>query len=413
MDVGAVANADAAGHGKPLDGVRVLSIEQMQSLPYATQLLARLGADVVKVEHPVRGDLGRGAAPGVVDASGAHVGATYLRNNLSKRSITIDLKRRAGQDLVLGMAPGFDVFAENSKPGSMAEFGLDYAPVIAAHPAVVYLSVSGFGTDGDSPYAAWPAYAPIAEAMAGLYDLNRTEDEPVRVSPVGALGDTGTALFAVIGILAALRHRDRTGEGQHVDVAMFDSMVAFGDIVPNYWSLGKDPRTPTPIINHGFPISTGEVVIQVGREHQFARLAESIGQPDWVDDPRFADRTGWLTHIDTIRRAVAEWADTMTPTEVADRLALAGIAAAPVFGAADVVGDAHVATRNMLMAIPRHDGVDQPVLTPGNPIKLSNMAEGPDTEPPLLGAHTDEVLRDELGLDDDALSRLRDDGVIS
>ncbi len=411
MDVGAVANAEAARYGKPLDGVRVLAVEQMQSLPYATQLLARLGADVVKVEHPVRGDLGRGAAPGVTDAAGRHVGATFLRNNLSKRSVALDLKQPAGRDLVLELAGRFDVVAENLKPGAMAALGLSYTDVSAAHPRVVYLSVSGFG-HGPSPYSTWPAFAPIAEAMAGLYTLARPEGESVRVSPVGALGDTGTALFAVVGVLAALRHRDRTGEGQHVDVAMFDSMVAFGDIVPNYWSLGKDPRTPTAIINHGFPIETGEIVIQVGREHQFERLVEAIGRPEWATDARFAERAGWLENIEVLRRGVADWAGPMTPVEAAGALAAAGIAAAPVFDAADIVADTHLASRHMLVAIPRHDGVERPVLTPGNPVKLSKVAEGPETEPPILGADTDRVLRDELGLDDEALAGLRAAGVI-
>ncbi len=415
MDVGAVANADAARYGKPLDGIRVLAVEQMQSLPYATQLLARLGADVVKIEHPGRGDLGRGASPGVSDATGRHVGATFLRNNLSKRSVAIDLKQPEGRDLVLALAPRFDVVAENSKPGSMEGFGLAYPDVSAVHPGVVYLSVSGFGNVPGAPagpYAGWPAFAPVAEAMAGLYTLARPEGSPVQVSPVGALGDTGTALFAVVGVLAALRHRDRTGEGQHVDVAMFDSMVAFGDIVPNYWSLGKDPRTPTAIVNHGFPIASGEIVVQVGREHQFERLVTVIGRPEWTTDQRFADRSGWLAHIDVLREAVASWAGELTPVEAAGALADAGIAAAPVFEAADVVSDVHLAARNMLMAIPRHDGVEQPVLTPGNPVKLSKMAEGPDTEPPPLGAHTAQVLSDELGLDDGELERLRSAGVI-
>ncbi len=411
MDVGAVANGEAARYGKPLDGVRVLAIEQMQSLPYATQLLARLGADVVKVEHPTRGDLGRGAMPGVTDATGRHAGATFLRNNLSKRSVAIDLKQAEGRDLVLSLAPRFDVVAENSKAGAMAGLGLAYADVSAVHPGVVYLSVSGFGSS-DSPYAGWPAFAPIAEAMAGLYTFARPEGHEVRVSPVGALGDTGTALFAVIGVLAALRHRDLTGEGQHVDVAMFDSMVAFGDIVPNYWSLGKDPRTPTAIINHGFEIATGEIVVQVGREHQFERFVDTIGRPEWSTDDRFADREGWLANIAVLREAVAAWAGDMTPVEASEALAAAGVAAAPVFDAADVVADPHLTARHMLMAIPRHDGIEEPVLTPGNPVKLSKMAEGPDTEPPTLGADTDQVLRDELGLDKEALEGLRAAGVI-
>ncbi|MEE9417086.1 MAG: CaiB/BaiF CoA-transferase family protein, partial [Acidimicrobiales bacterium] len=237
MKVGEVSDPGLSSNGKPLDGVRILAVEQMQSLPFATQLLARLGADVVKVEHPVRGDLGRGSQPSVPDSNGESVGATFLRNNLNKRSIGLNLKDPAAQDIFLALAPKFDVVAENFRPGAMVSFGLGYDQVAAASPEVIYLSVSGFGNSGDSPYTHWPAFAPVAEAMSGMYNVNRAADEPIKVSPAGALGDTGTGLFAAVGILAALRHRDRTGIGQHIDISMFDSMVSFADLVPNYLSL--------------------------------------------------------------------------------------------------------------------------------------------------------------------------------
>lgn len=410
MQVGDITNPDAAANGKPLDGVRVLAIEQMQSLPYATQLLARMGAEVIKVEHPTRGDLGRSSLPAVTDASGAQMGATFLRNNLSKRSIALDLKSPQAQDIVRRLAPRFDVVAENFKAGTMNRFGLGYADLAALAPELIYLSVSGFGNLADSPYGHWPAFAPIAEAMSGLYTFNRGPDDELKVSPMGALGDTGTGIFAVIGVLAALRHRDRTGVGQYVDVSMFDAMVAFADIVPNYASMGKDPRTPSALINHGFPIASGEVVVQIGREPQFAILADLVGHPEWVDDPRFATRDGWVRDIDVLRAGVAAWAGDRSTIEVAEALAGAGIAAAPVFEAADVIADPHAAARDMLVAIPIPDGGD--VLTAGNPVKLSAMSEGPDTAPPTLGQDTDEVLRTELGLDDDELDQLRSDGVI-
>ncbi len=168
MRLGDVANAAAASNGKPLDGVRVLALEQMQALPYATQLLARLGAEVVKVEHPKGGDHGRGSLPAMADPDGRLVGATFLRNNLNKRSVCIDLKADGGRDLVLRLAPHFDVVAENSKAGAMARLGLGYDDVAAVHPAVVYLSVSGFGNTVPSPYDAWPAFAPIVAALSGI-----------------------------------------------------------------------------------------------------------------------------------------------------------------------------------------------------------------------------------------------------
>ena len=411
MKVGDITAPEHQTHGKPLDGIRVLAIEQMQSLPYATQLLARMGAEVVKIEHPVRGDLGRGSTPSVVDPKGRPVGGTYLRNNLNKRSVGMDLKNPAAIDLIRRMVPKFDVLAENLKPGTLAKMGLGYDDLTALHPGLIYLSVSGFGNLGESPYGHWPAYAPIAEAMGGLYAINRAEGENVKVSPVGALGDTGSGLYAVIGVLMALRQRDRHGHGQYVDIAMFDAMVAFGDMVPNYWSLGTDPRVPTAIINDGFPIDSGELVIQIGREHQFERLCYLIGRPEWLDDERFATRDGWREHLDEIRAALRSWAGDRTTIQAADDLAAAGIAAAPVFEAADVIDDPHVAARHMMVEIPRPDA-DTPVLTPGNPVKMSAVSEGPDTRPPWLGEHTDEVLAAELGLDEDALAGLRADGAI-
>ncbi len=402
----------------PLDGIRILAVEQMQALPYATQLLARLGADVVKVEHPTRGDLGRGSQPAVTDETGASVGATYLRNNLAKRSIGLDLGHPEATAIFLDLVPHFDVVAENFKPGGMTKFGLDFESVSAVHPGVVYVSVSGFGNtpgfgnDEVSPYRNWPAFAPIAEAMSGMYAFNRPADVPVKVSPVGALGDTGSGLFAAIGLLAALRHRDRTGEGSYVDISMFDSMVAFADIVPNYFSMGRDPRAVPPLINHGFAIDSGEVVIQVGRPHQFARLVETIGHPEWADDDRFATAQGWVDHLDLLREALAMWAGHRSTTEVAELLAAAGIAAAPIFEGADLVDDPHVRGRHMLTAIPRTDGVDQPVLTPGNPVKIAGFDDSAATPPPTLGQHTDAVLRDELGLTDERLAELRSTGAI-
>ena len=413
MRLGDVGNAGAAGNGKPLDGVRVLALEQMQALPYATQLLARLGAEVVKVEHPKGGDLGRGSLPAMTDPEGRRVGATFLRNNLSKRSICIDLKAPEGRDLVLRLAPRFDVVAENSKAGAMARLGLGYEDVRAVHPGVVYLSVSGFGNTIPSPYDAWPAFAPVVEAMSGIYEFKRQGDEPPVVAPVGALGDIGSALYAVIGVLAALRHRDRTGVGQHVDIAMLDAMVAMTDIVTNFWSLGLRGGDLAPLIMHGFRAGDGWFIVQVGREPQFAALAELVGEPGWVDDPRFAERQGWVDHLEAvIRPAVERWAAGLTRLEACAALSAAGIAAGPCFTDDEVVADPHVAARDMLVEVPRTDGVDQPVLVPGNPVRMTATAQGPETRVPWLGEHTDAVLQAELDLDTGALSDLRDRGVI-
>ena len=414
MRMGATANESAAPHGKPLDGVRILALEQMQALPFATQLLARLGADVVKVEHPVHGDLGRGAQPAMADPDGRNLGATFLRNNLNKRSIGVDLKSASGRQLVLDLAPKFDIVAENFKAGAASRMGLGFDDVRAVHPEVVYLSISGFGNTVDTPYGDWPAYAAVAEAMSGLYDWKIQPGQPPMVSPVGALGDIGTAMFGVVGVLAALRQRDRTGEGQYVDIAMFDSMVAFADVVTNYWSMGvrTEPGTGLPMILDGFESGDGWFIVQCGREHEFARLANLIGRPEWTDDDRFATRAGWREHMDTIRGAVNEWAADMTNVEACHALAEAGVAAGPALSAAQVIDDPHVQARNMLVEIPRTDEVPEPVLSPGNPVKISGMADGPDTMVPFLGQHTDELLTTELGLDADAIAALREAGTI-
>src|SRR5690606_30830168 len=229
MRVGEVRHPERRAAGKPLDGVRVLAVEQMQALPYATQLLAHLGADVVKVEPP-DGESGRLAQPALTDRDGRRVGATYLRNNLGKHSLVIDLERAAGRALFERLVPCFDVVAENLRPGALRALGLGWERIVQLAPRAVCVSISGFGADGASPYARWPAYAPVAEAMAGLYEPNRRGDAPPPVVVAGALGDIASALFAVIGVLCALRHRERTGLGQVVDVAMLDAMIAVSDI---------------------------------------------------------------------------------------------------------------------------------------------------------------------------------------
>ena len=415
MKLGETANADALPFGKPLEGVRVLALEQMQALPYATQLLTRLGAEVVKVESVKGGDLGRGSQPSITDPDGRTVGATFLRNNLGKRSICVDLKSAEGKQLILDLAPKFDIVAENFKGGALSRMGLGYDDIAAVHPAVVYLSVSGFGNTVATPYDGWPAYAAVAEAMSGIYDYKREPGRPPVVSPVGALGDIGTALFGTIGLLAALRHRDRTGEGQYIDVAMFDSMVAMTDLVTNFWSMGlrPEPGQGLAMILDGFKASNGWFIIQVGREHEFERLANLIGKPEWLTDERLATRAGWREHMDDmLRPGVNEWAAEMTNIDACRALADAGVAAGPCLTAQQVIDDPHVAARNMLVEIPRPEGGD-PVLTPGNPVKMSKMADGPETRMPWLGEHTDEVLAQELGLDSEVLGQLRANGVIA
>ncbi|MBW2286812.1 MAG: CoA transferase [Deltaproteobacteria bacterium] len=416
MKLGEVGNADAAKYGKPLDGVRILAVEQMQALPFATQQLARLGAEVVKVEHPIDGEPGRGSLPAMLDPQGRPVGCTYLRNNLNKRSLGLDLKTARGRDIFLELAPKFDVVAENFKPGAMAKFGLSYGDIAAVHPSVIYASVSGFGNNVESEYRQWPAFAPVAESMSGLYTLPTGPDDPPIVSPAGALGDTGAAVFAVIGILAALRQRDRTGEGQHVDIAMYDCMIAFADMVPNYWSMGLEVTgdTKPPLISQGFRARDGWFIVHVGRMYQFERLASHIGRPEWLEDDRLSSAQGWYDQLEqVIRPGIETWAATLSKKEACHQLAAVGVAAGPVYRAADLAEDQHIADRNMLLELERSDGIDRPILIPGNPVKMGKLTDGPHTRPPWVGEQTEEVLRAELGLGHDDLAVLRSDGVIT
>jgi formyl-CoA transferase len=397
----------------PLAGVRVLALEQMQALPFATQLLGRLGADVVKIEPPA-GEIGRAAEPSVPDPEGRRLGATFLRNNLGKRSICVDLKSPRGRQLVLDLAPRFDVVAENFRAGTMDRLGLSFEDVVTVHPTCVYLSISGFGSRTNSPYRDRPAFAPIVEAMSGIYEMKRQGDAPPTVSPVGALGDIGAALFASVGTLAAMRERDRTGQAQFVDIAMFDTVVAMTDIVSNFWSLGLKNGDTGPVINHGFRAGDGWFIIQVGREHHFERLAVLVGRPDWTSDPRLATRQGWMDHLETVLRpAIERWASDKTRDEACADLAAAGIAAGPCLRDEELTTDPHIAAHRMLVGIARPDGGEPPVLLPGNPIRFHTAPTTADTRVPWVGEDTDSILAAELGLSDDQIGALRADGVVA
>lgn len=415
MRLGDVANPQPADRERPLAGVRVLAAEQMAAMPFGTQLLSRLGAEVVKVEHPKGGDSGRGSTPAVTDPEGRSVGATFLRNNLNKRSVAIDLKAPEGVELFLDMATGFDIVCENFRAGTADRLGIGYDAVAARKPDIIYASVSGFGSDPESPYMNRAAYAAVVEGMSGIYEYKRRPGQPPTANPVGALGDISSALFCVIGMLAALRHRDRTGDGQRIDVAMLDATMALTDIVTNFYSMGIPNEASSNVgIVETFAAGQGHFVLQVVREHHFEELAKLTGNLAWLEDPKLGTRAGWSSHLDDIvRPGVEEWAKGMTNGEAVVALSTAGIAAGESNTSADIVEDPHVAVRHMAVAMDRPEGDDgDPVLIPGNPIKMSRTQEGPETRVPWLGEHTDEVLAAELNLDDAKLADLRERGVI-
>ena len=403
---------------RPLEGLTVLAAEQMHSLPHATQLMALMGADVVKVE-PLAGEAGRTGRPTVTDRDGRPTGSTYLRNNLGKASIAIDLKHADGRALFLRLAATVDVVAENFRPGTADKLGIGYADVRAVNSRIVYLSVSGFGNGSDppSPYRDWAAYAPIVEGMAGLYEYSRTGNEPPRPALAGALGDTAPGLYAVIGTLAALRERDRSGAGCHVDVSMYDSMIAVADVV-HPASVGVEPARALEGIGilHAFRARDGWFTVEVVREPHFPRFAEAVGHPEWAHDPRLASRAGWWTHMDeVIRPGVEQWAASMTKLEAASALAARGVAAGPVNTAADIVADPHVRARDLLVAIdtPEHQVrvVANPIAFRAPPAAVTHTESEPRW--PLLGGGTDRVLRERLGLDAEEIARLRETGVVA
>jgi crotonobetainyl-CoA:carnitine CoA-transferase CaiB-like acyl-CoA transferase len=419
MKLGDIFNGAAAANGKPLDGVRVLALEQYIALPFVTQFLCRLGAEIVKIEPPGTGEQARAGLPSAPDSGGRAAGASFWRYNLSKKSVAIDFKRPEGQALVRRLARGFDLFCENLGPGRVKRYGLDYEALSADHPRLIYLGLTGFGAAGTSPYADRPAMAGVPEAMSGAYDFARRAGQPPLVPPFGGIGDTGTGAIATIGVLAAICHRERTGRGQFVDIAMYDAMLTLADLPANYWSLGlrkgTDPQDEmrSPGIIDGFRAKDGWFTTYAIRRYQFERLTEIIGRPDLAADARLQTAYDWAKHTDDlIRPAIEGWAARLTKHEAANALAEGGVPAAPCNAQFDVINDPHVAARRMLVEIPRIDASAEPVLVPGNPIKLSAVAEGPERSVPLLGEHTDQVLADELGLDAAALAALRKAKVI-
>ena len=419
MKLGEVHNAAAAANGRPLDGIRVLALEQYIALPFATNFLARLGAEVVKIEPPGTGEQARAGVPGTPDSSGRPMGASFWRYNMGKQSIAIDYKTPQGQELIRKLVPKFDIVCENLGPGRVARYHLDYATLSVDHPRLIYLGITGFGAPGTSPYADRPAMAGVPEAMSGAYEMSRRAGQPPLVAPFGPIGDTGSGAIATIGLLAAICHRERTGRGQYVDIAMYDAMLTLADTAANFWSLGYRKRTDVDeeLTSAGligaFRAKDGWFTAYAIRRYQFERITEIIGRPDLAADERLQTAYDWGKRIDDlIRPAIEGWASTLTKHEVVNRLSDGGVPAAPCNSQLDVINDPHVKARRMLVEIPRGDGGAEPVLVPGNPLKMSAVAEGPEKPNPLLGEHTDAVLAAELGLDAKTLARLHESGVI-
>lgn len=398
---------------RPLTGIRILAIEQMLALPYATQLLGFLGADVVKVE-PLGGDSGRASRP-LLEPDGEELGAVFARGNIGKRSIAVDLKSDRGRELVLRLVPHFDIVAENLRPGALERLGLGFDVLTAARPDVVLLRVSGFGSLDDSPYRTWPAYGPVVESMAGLTTLGRTAATAHAPGTFGALGDIAGGIFAALSALAALRQRDNTGQPQYADIAMLDATMAFIDAAPMIAALGLGAGA---VIGGGTGLTTsfaardGRFMIWCIREHMFTRLAVAVGHPEWQQDPRLARREQWAAALDDVLRpGIEAWAADLGRLEAAARLAEAGVAAGPVTEAGELARDPHVISRGMLVGLD-HPAYAEPLPVVGNPVRLQGVEPVRHGRVPHIGEHTSDVLTAELGLRAAELLELESAGVI-
>ena len=395
----------------PLAGVRVVEATTTWAGPMCGCLLADLGADVVKVEHP-SGEVARRVPPFLcADRGGGGVSFMHATVNRGKRSLALDLRRSEGRDLFLRLCEGADIVVENFRPGVLAGWGLGYADVRARRPDVVYVSISGYGQYG--PDAARAGYDPLAQAASGFLSLNGDPDgRPVK-SPT-FLADDLAGLHGALAALAALRHRDRTGEGQHVDVALLDAMLfqstgyptlgALGVPLPR---LGNEFRIAAPA--NVFPCRDGEVMTGVLIDSHWKRFAAVIGHPELADDPGYATAEARLERRDELNRLVTSFTRERALDDVVAALAEAGLPAAPVRTYADAARDPHLAEREMLQSVRQENGGEAPITGPA--AKLSRTPLRIRSGAPALGAHTDELLAD-LGVDAAERARLRREGVI-
>jgi crotonobetainyl-CoA:carnitine CoA-transferase CaiB-like acyl-CoA transferase len=383
----------------PLTGLRVIDLTQVLSGPFCTMLLADLGADVVKVEPP-SGDVARLWGPHVPTPEGVEGPATYggyfASVNRNKRSICLDLKDPEGRQTLLDLLEDADVLVENFRVGVMDRFGLSYEELHARFPTLVYASIRGFGDPrtGLSPYADWPAFDIIAQAMGGVMGVTGADaDHPVKVGP--GIGDIFPAVLAAVGLLAALRHADATGQGQFVDVAMYDSVLALSErIVYQHSITGTSPvpqgNTHPLLCPYGVVrTATGFVTVAAPSDHHWQLLAEIIGRPELGSDPRFATNNARLTSSAQVYATVEEWSRGLSSDEVVE--ALAGrIPCGPVNSAADIAADPHVAARDMIVEVDHPAGTTIGIA--GTPIKLSDTPAPRFVRAPLLGEHTEELL---------------------
>lgn len=392
---------------QPLDDLTVVDLTRALAGPYCTMMLADLGARVIKVEMPGGGDDTRGWGPPFVNGESAY----FMSINRNKQSVTLNLKHRRGPDLLRRLIARADVVVENFRPGTMERLGLGYAAVHESAPRLVYCSISGFGQTG--PYRERPAYDLIMQGMGGIMSISGEPDgPPMRVGV--AISDICAGMFAAYGILAALRVRDRTGQGQWVDISLLDGQVAWMTYVAaNYFATGKDPRRvgqahPNLVPYQPFATRDGFVNIAVGSEGLWQRFCEAIGLPI-AGDPRFATNAARVAHRRELLDLLGPVFAGRTTAEWVSRMLEAGVPAGPIYRMSEVMTDPQVLHREMVVRL-RHPRAGH-ITVNGTPVKLSETPGGVRTPPPVLGEHTDEILRD-LGVEEADIQALRDEGVI-
>lgn len=407
-----MTDADPLG---PLAGLRVIDLTLMLSGPFCTMLLADLGADVVKVEPP-NGDLTRLAGPFREDDELRAFGGYFHSINRNKRSVVLDLKTERGKELLKRLVAGADVLVENFRPRVMDRLGLAYERLREDNPRLVYASIRGFGDPrtGESPYVEWPAFDVTAQAMGGFMGITGTlEGEPLKAGP--GVGDIFPAALGAVGILAAVRHATQTGEGQYVDVAMYDGVLSLCErIVYQYSYAGEVPRpqgNTHPILSpfDVFKTRDGWATIAAPTDNHWRTLCEVMGRPEAAQDERFKNNYVRARNSDAVRELVGSWTAGMTNDEL---LAAIGgrVPVAPVNAVDDIFADAHTRIREMLVEV-EQPGSAQPVTLAGTAIKLTQTPGGVYRRGPLLGEHTDEVLA-EIGLRAGELGELREEGVV-
>ena len=418
-----------------LDGIRILDCSRVLAGPWCTQTLADLGADVVKIERPAGprhpgGDDTRGWGPPFLqgrDGDDTAEAAYYLGANRNKRSVTCDLSVPEGQALIRELASKADVFVENYKVGDMARYGLDYESLRQINPRLVYCSITGFGQTG--PYRERAGYDYAIQGMGGLMSVTGERDDLPGGGPqkVGvAVADLFTGMYATVGILAALRHADRTGQGQHLDMALLDTQVAMlANLGANYLvrgrSEGKVPGRAGNAHANIVPYQVFEVapdaagqaqhiILAVGNDGQFAKFCDVAGLQDLALDPRFIRNADRVRHREVLVPILADKLRQRTKTEWLAALEQAKVPCGPINNLAEVFDDPHVKAREMVhtWSHPLADAVD----LVASPIKLSDTPVRCDLPPPLLGQHTAEVLREWLGLDTQHLAQMKRSGIV-